>query len=70
MNISLLALALDTFGTLLIAFAALRVHHRVLNEHKVDNHVFRSMKREQFAGVLGICFVICGSLLEFYIRSL
>lgn len=69
MNISILSLVFDTLGTLMIAFAALKVHHRVLNEHKVDKRVFKIMKREQYVGVVGICLVLCSFVIEFVLRS-
>jgi len=56
---------LDVIGTLLIAYAALRVHHRVLSEHQIDNKVFKSMKIEQALGILGAIFIIVGYVLEF-----
>ncbi len=54
----------DAVGTLLIAWAALRVHHRVLNEHKISSGVFRSMRIEQYLGVLGMALVLIGYLLN------
>jgi len=62
MDAEFIASTLETVGTLLIAWAALRVHHRVLNEHKIDNKVFRIMRREQRLGILGIFFVTAGYL--------
>lgn len=41
MTMNLIAITLDVVGTVLIGWAALRVHHRVLNEHKVDEKVMR-----------------------------
>jgi tellurite resistance protein TehA-like permease len=60
MKVEIWALILDTVGTIMIAFAALRVHHRVLNEHKIDNKVFSSMRREQIVGVIGVISVLIG----------
>lgn len=48
---------LEAVGTLLIAWAALRVHHRVLNEHKISSPVFRIMRIEQILGVSGMVMV-------------
>jgi uncharacterized membrane protein len=56
----------EVIGTLLIAYAALRVHHRFLSEHKVDEKVFRTMKREQRLGVLGAVFIIAGYVLQVF----
>ena len=62
--IEYIATTLDFIGKLLIAYTALRVHHRFLSEHKVDRLVFRAMKREQRFGVLGIVFIVAGYILE------
>ncbi|NCS96921.1 hypothetical protein GW756_06150 [bacterium] len=42
----------------------LQVHHRVKEEHKIDQKVFVTMKREQFLGILGILLVAIGTILE------
>jgi hypothetical protein len=64
MSYDLLALFLETPGTLMIAYAALRVHHRVLNEHKIDGKVFSIMKREQTVGKIGVAMVLIGFTFE------
>lgn len=55
-------------GTLMIAFAALRVHHRVLNERKIDDAVLKAMKIERIIGVLGVCMTILGFMIETFLR--
>jgi len=60
----LLASTLDFAGTIFIAYAALRVHHRVLAEHQMDDKVFRSMKREQKIGILGVVLLVGSYLIE------
>lgn len=60
----LLSISLETAGTLMIAWAALRVHHRVLNEHKITKKVFRIMRLEQEIGVLGMILVGVGYALH------
>lgn len=67
MNLELISLTIETLGTLLIAFAALRVHHRVLHEHDIDNDVFNAMKLEQIIGVTGVILVIGGFALEVFL---
>jgi uncharacterized membrane protein len=57
-------ITLEAVGTLLIAWAALRVHHRVLNEHKISQRVVRTMRIEQGLGVLGMIMVFVGYLLN------
>jgi len=60
----LLALILNTLGTLLIAYAALNVHHRFRHEHKVDDVVFNAMRKEYLVGWFGIVMIILSFLLE------
>lgn len=57
-------ITLEAVGTLLIAWAALRVHHRVLNEHKISPRIVRVMRIEQSLGVLGMVMVFVGYLLN------
>ncbi|MBU0648399.1 hypothetical protein KJ855_04440 [Patescibacteria group bacterium] len=64
MNIELIGLTLDVVGTLLIAFAAIMVHHRVLYEHQIDREVENTMKREQIVAKLGVALVIIGYVLQ------
>jgi len=49
---------LDIIGKVMISFTAIMVHLRVRKEHRIDEKVFRDMKKEQIVGVLGIVFMI------------
>ncbi len=60
----LLALILNTSGTLLIAYAALNVHHRFRHEHKIDEAVFKAMKYEHQVGWVGIILILIAFILE------
>lgn len=55
---------LEAVGTVLIAWAALKVHHRVLHQHKMDQYVFKSMKFEQRLGMFGVLLVVGGFLVR------
>ncbi len=55
---------LDTVGTLLIAWAALSVHNKVLNDHKISVGVSRKMKSEQKLGILGIILILISYFLK------
>lgn len=62
-----IGLAADVFeaaGSIMIAYAALSVHHRFRHEHKVDEEVFSSMKRERNWGLLGIALTLIGLALH------
>ena len=64
MNLEVLGFTLDVIGKVLIAFTAIMVHHRFRKEHKVDEKVFRAMRREQTLAVLGIAFIVLGYVLQ------
>jgi len=55
---------METFGSLLVGYAALSVHHRVLNEHRVDDRVFRVMRIEQKLGILGMVLIFIAFILN------
>lgn len=59
-----IGLSLEVLGTVMIAYTALSVHHRVRKEHKIDEVVFKHMKREQAVGIIGIVLIIAGYLLQ------
>lgn len=67
MQIELASLTIETIGTLMIAFAALRVHHRVLHEHDIDTDVFKAMKLEQRVGVFGAFMVVISFIIDIYL---
>lgn len=58
-------ITLSTLGTLLIGIAALRVHHHVLTEKKIDKDVIRTMRLEQRVGLLGMLLVALSYILHF-----
>lgn len=63
MNWFAIGLILDTLGKLLLGITVLMVHWHVFKEHKIDVDVLRIMKWERIFGVLGILFIIGGSIL-------
>ncbi len=67
MILELVALVSETIGVLMIAFAAIMVHHRVLHEHKIDMEVEGIMKKEQVLAKFGVFFVLIGFVLNIYI---
>ena len=60
----LLIITFDVLGKLMIAYTALRVHHSVLTEKRVDTQVLTEMKIEQKIGILGVIFIVSAYLLE------
>ena len=64
MNLDFIILTLETIGIIFIAYAALRVHHRVLAEHHIDKKVLRTMKIEQVVGWSGVVMIVIAYLLS------
>lgn len=54
----------DLFGKLLIAYTAIKVHHRFWQEHKIDESVFKVMKREQKLGIAGMVLIFTGYVIS------
>lgn len=55
---------LDVIGKVMVAYTAIRVHHRFWKEHKVDEKVFFEMQRERHIGIMGIVLLIIGYFLQ------
>lgn len=53
-------------GEVLVGWMAIAVHHRVRNEHKVDEKVFTLMRKENILGKFGIGLIILGLLIRLY----
>jgi len=60
MGLNTLGYTLQTIGHLLIAYTAISVHFRFRKEHRIDDKVFKVMKREQIVGVIGVLLIIVG----------
>lgn len=60
----LLGSTFDVIGKIMVAFTAIMVHHRFRKEHRVDERVFKSMRREQLIGFIGIALIILGFFLQ------
>lgn len=55
---------LETVGAILVGYAAIRVHHRIRLEHRIDKEVLQTVKHEEIIGTIGIVCLIVGFLLE------
>lgn len=64
MNLEFIGFTLDVIGKIMVAFTAIMVHYRFRKEHKVDERVFRSMRREHLLGIIGISLIILGFILQ------
>jgi len=62
--LSLIGFALQTFGGILVGYTAIKVHHRVREERKIDKEVLREIGHEEHLGKLGILLILIGFALE------
>lgn len=65
-NMEIFGLFLRTLGEIMIGFTVVMVHRRVWKEHKIDEKVYKDMKREQVIVGVGITLLIVGFLIEVY----
>lgn len=68
MNMNILPDIIEIIGELLIAAAVLKVHSRVLSEHKIDKEVLTTIKFEKIVVILGITFLVASLFLRIYIN--
>ncbi|MCH7883007.1 hypothetical protein IIA95_01160 [Patescibacteria group bacterium] len=59
---------LGMIGKVMVAYTAIRVHYRFRKEHRIDERVFVTMRREQTIGIAGIVLIVIGYTLEASIR--
>ena len=64
MSIEFIGFTLDVVGKILVAYTAIMVHYRFWKEHKIDEVVFVTMKRERLIGVLGVILIVVGYFLQ------
>ena len=69
MDTQLWGLILEDAGTIMVAYMALRVHHRVRQEHNISKKVATIMGLEQKLGVLGIVLIVLGFILQVIARA-
>ncbi|GEM_PF-2756067 len=59
----------EMVGTVMLAFAALRVHGRELQEGKIDAAVRRAIQRERRVGMLGVMLIVLGYLITMIAKT-
>jgi len=60
MNLYDLGDIITVIGEIMVGWMAIAVHHRVRHEHKVDEKVFKLMRKENRLGKIGIALIIAG----------
>jgi len=60
MNLPILSETLTSLGEIVIAYTLIKVHHRVMQEHQIDERVFKIMRKEQVVAGVGIGLIVVG----------
>jgi hypothetical protein len=58
MTPEIISSTVDLVGKVMISYTAIAVHTRFRKEHKIDDQVFKEMKREQYIGIAGIALIV------------
>ncbi|PIR57213.1 MAG: hypothetical protein COU72_02145 [Parcubacteria group bacterium CG10_big_fil_rev_8_21_14_0_10_41_35] len=64
MDISFIGFTFDIIGKIIVSYTVIMVHRRMLYEHKIDNVVFKTMKKEQKIAMFGVVIIIIGYALQ------
>jgi hypothetical protein len=64
MNIEFIGFTLEIVGKILVAYTAIMVHYRFWKEHKIDEAVFATMRRERAIAIFGVILIIAGYFLQ------
>ena len=63
MTISLLSASFTAIGEIVVAYTVIKVHERIMKEHKIDDKVLKTMRKEQRLAILGVIMIASGWLL-------
>lgn len=62
--LAILQSALSSLGTLMVGYAAIKIHFRIMHEHAIDTVVEQEMKREQKIALSGVACIILAFVMD------
>ena len=66
MNLLFWALTIGVIGKVLLAAGVLMAHSSLAQEHKIDEMVLRTFRKEQIITLVGITLIIIGYFMEIF----
>ena len=66
MNLLFWALTIGVIGKVMLAVGVLMAHSTLAHEHRVDEKVLRSFRKEHTITIIGITLILFGYVLEMY----
>ena len=64
MNLLFWALTLGVAGKILLGVTVMRVHWRIIKEHRIDELVLKEMRKERNVALFAIALIALGYILE------
>lgn len=64
MDLLFWGITLGVIGKIILGFTVIKVHWKIVKEHKVDGAVLREMRREKNLAIIGIISMVVGYILE------
>jgi len=65
-DLNIISKFIELAGELLIAFSVVRVHTHIRNEHRLDQDVYRMIKKEHRLVIIAVTMLIVGFILQFF----
>lgn len=59
----LLSASLTAIGEITVAYTVIKVHERIMKEHRIDAKVLKTMRREQSLAISGVIMIAAGWIL-------
>ncbi|NQV93383.1 hypothetical protein HQ403_02690 [Candidatus Kaiserbacteria bacterium] len=64
MDLLFWGMTISVVGKVLLGVTVIRVHSKIVHEHKVDGAVLKEMRKEKILAILGVFFMVVGYILE------
>ena len=64
MDLLFWGLTIGITGKVIIGITVIRIHSKIVKEHKIDVVVLKEMRKEKSLAILGIIFMMVGYILE------
>ena len=64
MVIEIVGFVLDVIGKIMIGLGVYFVHRRIVKEEKIDERVFKQIRKERIFVIWGILFIILGFAMQ------
>lgn len=64
MNLLFWGMTISVIGKILLAVGVIMAHNQIAHEHRIDEKVIKSFKKEQTLTAIGVLLIVIGYILE------